>query len=148
MKSSIIVIIACDKLCKDFGYLKQLEYVNDGTVDYVDVYACGAAHKEEIMSFITALMDKYEYTPAHKENIKGFLKFLKCAELPTIGEDLKLFIIRQMPNIKSDSWKYATNLMSDERYLVLGEEKNFLLPHDIDDINLILKALTSPPFQS
>ena len=148
MKGTIIVIIACDKLSKDFCYLKQLEYVNGKKVDYVDVYACGAAHKGEIISFITALMDKYEYAPSHKENIKGFLKFLKCAELPVISEELKLSILRQMHTIRQDSWKYTTYLMSNSQYLTLGEDENSLLPHDIEDINFILKTLTTPPFQS
>ena len=147
MKSTIIVIIACDKLCRDFCYLKQLKYVNGSKVEYVDLYACGAADKESVTAFVEALMNKCEYTPVHQENLKGFIKFLKCAELPTISEDLKLSIMRQMPNIKPDSWKYATYLMNNSQYLTFGEDESFLLPHDIERINFVLKTLTTPPSQ-
>lgn len=148
MKSSIIVIIACDKLCSDFCHLKQIEYAHGKKIDYVDLYACGAENRESIAAFIDTLLDKYEYTPAHKENIKNFLKFLRNAEIPPISEDFIISIARQMHQIKLDSWKYMTSLMSNNRYLVLSaaEDEGFILPHDIEDINFILKAL-KPPYQ-
>jgi len=143
MESTIIVIIASNKLCKDFSHLGQMKFEND-RVEHVNLYACGADNKEAVLPFINTLMDKYEYTEAHKDNVKRFLSFIPSVMATQIEEKLKLSIIWQMPQIKSDSWKYANELMNDDKYLVLLPEVSSL---DISDTNVILQMLASPPFR-
>ena len=140
MKSTFIIIIACKELSKNLCYLKQMEYVNGSYVDYINLYACGANNKEEIAPFLTSLMKRYEYTNEAQEKIQKILNFLpKCCEINII-EDLKLSTIRQMPQIRQDSWKYAVNLMDDNRYLILPPEVS-------NEIDLICQILATSPAQ-
>jgi hypothetical protein len=119
MKSNIIVIIACAKLCKDLQQLRQLYYDNGKKVDYVDFYLCGAANKDDVAAFIKNLLNKDEFSEAQKDKFRKVLNLVKDNIAEPIDEDFKLFIARNMHQLEFNSWKCMTELMDSDRYLVL-----------------------------
>ncbi len=119
MKSNVIVIIACKKLCKDLQPLRQLEYENGSKVDYVDFYLCGAADKDDIAAFIKKLIDKDEYSKTQKDEFRKVLSLIEGNVAVPIDENFKLFITRNMHQLEFNSWKCMPELMDSNRYLVL-----------------------------
>lgn len=119
MKNNVIVIIACEKLCKGLRYLGQLEYENGLKVDYVGFYLCGAADKDDISVFIKNLICKDEYSQAQKDCFREVLNFVKDNVAEPIREDFKLFIARNMYQLEFNSWKCMPVLMDSNCYLVL-----------------------------
>ena len=119
MKSNVIVIIACEKLCKGLRYLGQLEYENGSKVDYVGFYLCGAGNKDDIAVFMENLVHKDEYSESQKDGVHKLLNFIKGNVADPINEDFKLFITRHMYKLEFNSWKCMPELMASDRYLVL-----------------------------
>lgn len=119
MESNVIVIIACEKLCKDLQQSRQLEYEKGSKVAYVDFYFCGAADKDNVAAFIKNLLGKNEFLKAQKDRFRKVLDLVEGNVAVPIDEDFKLFIARNMHRLEVNSWKCMPELMDSNRYLVL-----------------------------
>lgn len=134
MKSNVIVIIACDKLCKSLRYLGQLEYENGPKVDYVGFYMCGADDKDDVEVFIENLLNQEDFSDEQKDDFRQVLDFAENSDVVPIDEDFKLFIVRNMHRLDFNSWMCMPTLMESERYLVLPVEEGVEPPAPPKDV--------------
>lgn len=119
MKSNVIVIIACEELCKGLRYAGMLDYQKARTVDYVGFYLCGAVNKDDVSVFIENLLNSDECSAEQKNKMEKVLGLVKKTNAEPIDEDFKLFVTHNMYQLDFNSWKCMPELMDSDCYLVL-----------------------------